>query len=235
MDNPRPRRSWPDDDHALDEKHPRSGTGPTIMILRVGLTGGMASGKSTVGRRFAELGATVIDADRVVHELYRPGAAGHELIVSRYGSEVLRDDGEIDRPRLSSMALSTPEGAQELNALIHPLVIEEEHRQIRELESRAEGDHLVIVEATLLLESGGRDRYQRVVVVDTDLEVQVGRAVSRGMNDHEARTRISRQMNRADRIENADYVIDSSGSLRDTLEQTDEVFARLSRDLSANK
>ena len=93
----------------------------------------------------------------------------------------------------------------------------------------------MVVEATLLLESGGRERYDRIVVVDTDLEVQVERAVSRGLNEDEARTRISRQMNRAERVELADYVIDSSGSIDETIERTDKVFERLADFLSQKK
>jgi dephospho-CoA kinase len=204
------------------------------MILKIGLTGGIASGKSTVGRHLAELGAVVIDADRVVHELYRPGEAGYHALVDRYGEGVLAPDGQIDRPRLSRTALTTPERAEELNQLIHPLVIEEEAHRIASIE--AEGrDRVVVVEATLLLESGGKARYDRIIVVDTDPETQVQRAVARGLSKDEAILRMSRQMSRQDRLALADFVVDSSGSVADTLARVDAVWANLTTELSRKK
>lgn len=201
------------------------------MILKVGLTGGIASGKSTVGRRLAELGAVVIDADRIVHDLYRPGQAGHRALVQRYGEAILTASGEIDRPALSRAALATPEGAEELNRLIHPLVIGEEKRRLEALEAD-EGDHVVVVEATLLLESGGRSRYDQIVVVDTDPETQIARAVRRGLPEDEARVRMSRQMSRADRLARADFVIDSSGPLHETIHRSDTLWQQLTALLS---
>lgn len=201
------------------------------MILRVGLTGGIASGKSTVGRYLARNGAIVIDADDVVRELYRPGRPGHAALVARYGGSVLTAEGEIDRPALSRIALSTPDGARELNHLIHPLVIEEEARRMTEIESHGE-PRIVVVEATLLLESGGRTRYDCIVVVDVDPETQIERAVRRGLSEIETRTRIARQMPRAERLALADFVIDSSGSIDETLQRTNEVWQRLVQLLS---
>ena len=200
------------------------------MILRVGLTGGIASGKSSVGKMFARLGATVIDADRVVAELYRQGDPGYQAIVRRYGREVLRPDGEIDRPKLSALALQTKESAAELNALIHPLVIAQEARMIDAMERESNEDRIVIVEATLLLESGGKDRYHRIVVVDVNPETQLARAEARGLDRAEAARRMARQMSRAERLSQADYVIDNSGSLEETESETRAVFASLERD-----
>jgi dephospho-CoA kinase len=200
------------------------------MILRAGLTGGIASGKSTVGRIFARLGAQVIDADAIVAALYRPGEAGYEAIVRRYGEAVLHTDGEIDRAALSAIALATAESAAELNAMIHPLVIAEEARMI-ETESTSSQDGIVIVEATLLLESGGRERYQRIIVVDLDPETQIDRAVARGLDRNEAKRRMARQMSREERLRQADYVIDNRGTAEQTIEQTREVYAELGRDL----
>ena len=165
------------------------------MILRVGLTGGIASGKSTVMRTLGGLGCMVVDADAVVRSLYRPGEEGYNAIVTRYGRQILDASGEIDRARLSEIAFASPEAAQELNALIHPLVIAREEKMIAEEEERfPDRDRIVVVEATLLLESGGRKRYPRVVVVDVDPEVQVVRAVARGMSEKEARRRMARQI-----------------------------------------
>ena len=180
------------------------------MILRVGLTGGLASGKSTVAELLAGLGCRLVDADEVVDALYRPGRPGHEAIVKTYGPGILTDDGEIDRPKLASIAFSSAQEASRLNALIHPLVIEEERRIIDETNLLGE-DQIVVVEATLLLESGGKERYDVIVVVDVPEEIQVRRAVERGMSEGDARARISRQMSRTNRLSAADEVIDNSG------------------------
>jgi len=200
------------------------------LILTVGLTGGLASGKSTVARLFATLGATAIDADQVVASLYRPGAAGHDALVREYGREIVRADGEIDRVKLADLAFATPESAQRLNALIHPLVIAEEHRLIDAVD-----DGIAVVEATLLLESGGRARYDKIVVVDLLPDVQVERAVTRGMAREDAVRRIARQMPREERLRYADYVIDNSGDARALEAAAERVFDALKRDLETKK
>ncbi len=206
------------------------------MILRVGLTGGIASGKSTIARTFAGLGALTIDADEVVARLYRPGQAGHEAIVRTYGQGVLLPDGEIDRPELAELALSTAEGARQLNALIHPLVIAEEMRLMAEEEQRFPGrDRIVIVEATLLLESGGKARYDRIVVADVPPELQIERGAARGMAREEVARRMARQLPREERLRQADYVIDNSGDVQQTEGETRLVFERLQQDLAAKK
>ncbi len=197
------------------------------MILRAGLTGGIASGKSTVAKTFVRLGAHVIDADAVVAELYRPGNPGFDAIVESYGRHVLRPDGEIDRAKLSAIALADPESASELNALIHPLVIAEEARMMEEEADGSGGDRIVIVEAALLLESGGRNRYDHIIVVDVDPDTQLKRAIARGMDRNEALRRIARQMSREDRLALADYVIDNRGTREETERQTREVYAKL--------
>jgi dephospho-CoA kinase len=200
--------------------------------LYVGLTGGIASGKSTILRQFAALGCITVDADAVVAKLYRRGNAGHEAIVRTYGAEVLRPDGEIDRKKLADVAFANAEEAQKLNALIHPIVIAEEERMMR-----AQGDHdaISIVEATLLLEAGGRQRYDRIVVVDVAPEVQLARAVARGMTREEAARRIAHQMPREERLRHADYVIDNSGDTRAAEKETRRVYELLRRDQEAKK
>jgi dephospho-CoA kinase len=204
-----------------------------LMILRVGLTGGIASGKSTIARHFAALGAATVDADAVVARLYRPGNAGHQAVVRAYGREVLRPDGEIDRQKLADIAFASPEGAKKLNALIHPLVIEEEQRVMRAEEARFPGrDRIFVVEATLLLEAGGRQRYDKIVVVDVDPETQIARGVGRGMAREEVVRRIAHQMPREERLRQADYVIDNSGDPRQAEIETHRVFEKLKADIS---
>lgn len=196
------------------------------MILRVGLTGGIASGKSTVGRLLERMGCKVIDADRIVAGLYAPGAPGWKAIVGSYGTSILDAAGEIDRPRLASLAFRDGESAARLNALIHPLVIAEEERRMA-----AEQEGIVVVEATLLLESGGRQRYDRIIVVTIDPEIQIARAVARGMTAGEARRRRERQMAPEERVRHADYLIDNSGSLAEVEARTEAVYRDLQRDL----
>lgn len=198
------------------------------MRLRAGLTGGIASGKSTILRNFATLGCTTVDADRLVHELYRPGRAGHEALVRTYGRGVLLPSGEIDRQRLADIAFATPEAARQLNALIHPLVIAEEARIAPE-------SGIYVVEATLLLEAGGRERYDRIVVVDVEPEVQLARAVARGMTREEALRRMANQMPREERLRHADYVIDNSGDLAHGEAETRRVYELLLRDVDGGR
>jgi dephospho-CoA kinase len=206
------------------------------MILRVGLTGGIASGKSTVARTLAGLGCVVIDADEVVARLYRPGEAGYEALISAYGREILRPDGEIDRPKLASIAFVDDDSAKKLNDLIHPLVIAEEERIITaEAQRFPDRDRIVVVEATLLLESGGRKRYDRIVVVDSEPELQFDRAVGRGMKREDAERRSARQMSRQQRRRQADSIIENNGDLRTLELETMRVYEKLRADLEAKK
>lgn len=202
------------------------------MILRVGLTGGIASGKSTVARILGELGCYVIDADQIVRSLYRPGEAGHRAIVDAYGDAVLDGTGEIDRARLSRTALSTPEGAAKLNQLIHPLVIAEQQKALAALEAIGE-DRVAVVEATLLIESGGRARFDKIVVVDVPPETQLQRAVRRGLSEDEARLRMGRQLSREERLAAADYVVDNSGSAEELRQRVAQLYATLNSDLQS--
>lgn len=200
------------------------------MILRVGLTGGIASGKSTVAAMLRELGCHVMDADQIVRALYRKGEPGYEAIVATYGSEVLDASGEIDRAKLSRAALSTAEGARKLNALIHPLVIERQQAELAALEASGENG-IAVVEATLLIESGGRKRFDKIVVVDVPRDTQLQRAVGRGSSEKEAALRISRQLAREERLAVADYVIDNSGSADALRSQVERLHDQLQRDL----
>ena len=206
------------------------------MILRAGLTGGIASGKSTISRIFASLGCVTIDADAIVARLYRPGEAGHNVLVETYGRSILTQSGEIDRKKLADIAFADRESAQKLNRLIHPLVIDEEQRLIGSEETRfPDRDRIFVVEATLLLESGGKERYDKIVVVDLDPETQETRAAMRGVSRPDARRRMKNQMSREERLRAADYVIDNNGDRRAAEVETHRVYQKLRDDLEAKK
>jgi len=200
------------------------------MILRTGLTGGIGSGKSTIARIFASLGCITVDADQIVARLYQPGEAGHEALVRTYGSGILLPDGTIDRRKLADVAFASAEAAKALNALIHPLVIAEEARMMGEVR-----EGIVMIEATLLIEAGGKDRYDRIIIVDVDPETQLARAVARGMTREDAARRIAHQLPREERLRYADYVIDNSGDLDAAEAETRRVFAALQSDLAARR
>lgn len=204
------------------------------MILKVGLTGGIASGKSTIMRNFAGLGCVTVDADTIVARLYEPGQLGHEAIVRTYGTAVLAPDGQIDRKKLSDVAFANADEARKLNALIHPIVLDEEARMMAAAEDRGD-DTIYIVEATLLLEAGGRQRYERIVVVDVAPDVQIARAMERGMTREEVTRRIAHQLPREERLRQADYVIDNSGSVEQGFAETLRVYERLQADLEQKK
>lgn len=204
------------------------------MMLRVGLTGGIASGKSTVRERFGALGCHTFDADKLVAHLYEPGHAGHTALVAAYGEQILREDRTVDRVRLANIAFAEPAEARKLNALIHPIVIAHTETLLADYE-RTHDDGIAVVEATLLLESGGRQRYDRIVVVDVEPAVQIARGVARGMAAEEVQRRIAHQLPRAERLRQADYVIDNSGG-RDQLErEVRRVHDLLRADLGAKK
>ena len=206
------------------------------MILRTGLTGGIASGKSAISRMLAALGCMTIDADQIVARLYEPGQAGHTALVKTYGSGILAGNGTVDRRKLADIAFASDESAKALNALIHPLVVAEEAARMAAEEQRAgDDDRIVIVEATLLIEAGGKDRYDRIVVVDAEPETQLARAVARGMTREDAARRIAHQMPREERLRYADYVIDNSGDFDAARAETTRVFQSLMQDLAARR
>lgn len=202
------------------------------MILKVGLTGGIASGKSTVGRILAGLGCVVIDADRIVADLYRPGAPGYEVVLEHYGRGILNAAGEIDRQKLARVAFASERETKILNQLIHPLVIAYENRLIENETGRfPDQRRIVVVEATLLLEAGGKQRYDTIIVVDADPRLQKKRGVDRGMTRGDLEKRMARQMDRESRNAEADYVIVNDGDLDDLHGRTVEVFHLLDEEL----
>lgn len=204
------------------------------MILRVGLTGGIASGKSTVRALLGELGCHTIDADKLVAELYEPGRAGHAALVGAYGNGILRDDGTVDRAKLADIAFAAAGEAKKLNALIHPIVVQSTNELLDEYD-RTHDDGIAVVEATLMIESGGRERYDRIVVVDVAPDIQVERGTARGLSRDEVTRRMANQLDREERLRHADYVIDNSGDVSRLESETRSVYARLLHDLEIKK
>jgi len=207
-------------------------------MLRVGLTGGIASGKSSVGAMFVELGAHLIQADAVAHSLMLPGRPVYAEVVRRFGSEILNSDGTIDRPKLAEAAFGTSGGAaprvQELNEIVHPAVIAEENAWMEEV-GRREADSIAIVEAALILESRATERFDRLIVVTCRPEQRVRRFATRlGISEEAARDEVNRRMAAQipddEKIRAADFVIDNSGSLDATEQEVKQIFAALRRD-----
>lgn len=192
--------------------------------MRVGLTGGIASGKSTVSAMLAELGAVIIDSDKIAREVVARGTPGLAAVVEAFGSEVLTAEGELDRPALGAVVFADEQARERLNAITHPLV----GARSLELEEagRASG-RLVINDIPLLVEVGYAPLFDEVVVVDVPVEVQVARAVERGMSETDVRSRIAAQADRETRLAAASYVIDNTGSLESLRARVREVYDAL--------
>jgi len=196
-------------------------------MLLVGLTGNIASGKSTVARMFTDLGAHGIDADRIVHGLLRSGTQTHVNIVRAFGAQILGPDGEIDRRKLGQIVFSDADKRLQLNALTHPDVEAALVRQISDLkQSFSHG--IVIVDAALMIETGGYKMYRRLIVVTCSPELQIERIMERvGMSEADARARMRSQMPSEEKVKLADYVIDTSGTLGQTRDQVEAIYPDL--------
>jgi len=203
-------------------------------VLRVGLTGGIGSGKSEVSRRLAALGAVIIDADVAARRVVDPGTPGLARIAETFGPGVLRPDGALDRERLGAIVFSDPAQLAKLNAITHPLIGEWMQAAERAATEAADGNPIVVYDAALLAESGRWANYDLVIVVDVPPEVQVDRLVNqRGMPPDQAQARLAAQATREQRLALADLVIDNSGSLEDLDRRVAEVWADLKRRAAA--
>jgi dephospho-CoA kinase len=204
-------------------------------LLKVGLTGGLASGKSVVGEMFVALGAHLIQADQISHQLMQPGEAVYRVVVEHFGRGILNADGTVNRPRLAEVAFGGvgDQGprVQELNQIVHPAVIEKQKEWMEGVGRR--GPHAIaIVEAALILEAGSTGDFDRLLVVTCRPEQRAQRwARQRGVTEEAARREVARRMAAQlpdeVKIKAADYVIDNSGSLDETEAQVREVYARL--------
>jgi dephospho-CoA kinase len=192
--------------------------------MRVGLTGGVASGKSTVSAILEELGAVVVDADVLAREVVAKGTDGLAEVVAAFGPEVLTAEGELDRPAVGALVFADPGRRRELEAIIHPRV----RARGAELEAAAPAGALVVHDIPLLAETGQAAAFDAVIVVDVPPEVQVDRMVAqRGMSEADAQARIAAQADRATRLAVATHVIENTGSIEDLRRRVIEVVAEL--------
>jgi dephospho-CoA kinase len=205
-------------------------------MLKVGLTGGIASGKSTVGRMFVALGAHLIQADEIAHQLMRPGQDVYEEVVRHFGREILNDDGSINRPRLAEAAFgdpggTTPSRVEELNRIVHPAVVRKQEEWMHSV-GRGYPQAVAIVEAALILEAGAARQFDRLIVVTCEPEQRISRWAMRLNVDLEtARREVTRRMAAQlpddKKVQAAHHVIDNSGSLEETEKQVRAVFVQL--------
>ncbi len=198
-------------------------------MRKVGLTGGIASGKSTVSRMFTDLGVPVIDADLIAREAVAPGSRALEAIVDAFGEEVLTEEKSLNRAALGEIVFSDPAKKKVLEGILHPEIIAEQDRRLRDLE-REGRTPVAIVDAAVMIESGSWKRFDSLVVVDCDEPQQIGRLRLRnGMDEEEAVRRVNAQMPLSEKVKYADHVIDNRGSIDDTRKQVEELMKLLSR------
>jgi dephospho-CoA kinase len=206
-----------------------------MTVLTVALTGGIATGKSIVAARLERRGCYIHSADQTAHDLMKPGRSAWREVVSHFGRGILNPDRTIDRARLGTVIFRNERERLWLNRLIHPRVLAKKKRVIHRLEK--EGKYRIYVsEAALTIESGFAPFFDRVVVVHCAGEIQVRRLMARdGIDRRTALARIRSQMPSPEKQSQADYLIDTSGSLKDTLEQTDAVYRGLLGDYRAKR
>jgi dephospho-CoA kinase len=196
-------------------------------MLRVGLTGSIAVGKSFVASVFAELGCHVLDADQTAREVVQKGAAGLEAVVQSFGQEILAPDGTLDRARMASLVFADEEKRVRLNHLLHPFIIARQDEILREWE-REDPNGIGIVDAALMIESGGYKRFDKLIVVHCRAEVQLERLMLRNkLTLAEAQQRIASQMPQEEKQRYADFLIDTSDGFDPARERTVEVYNEL--------
>ncbi len=192
--------------------------------MRIGLTGGIASGKSTAAREFARLGAVLIDADVVAREVVEPGTEGLARLVAYFGERILRPDGRLNRAELGRIVYGDEAARSQLNSIVHPLV----RARREQLEAAAPDGAIVMHDIPLLVETGQQDDFDAVIVVDVPIDIQIERIVKRdGLSREDALNRVAAQASREERLRAATYVIDSSGPKQQTYAQIAEIWDEL--------
>ncbi|MGD8776614.1 MAG: dephospho-CoA kinase [Syntrophobacterales bacterium] len=196
-------------------------------MLKVGLTGGIASGKSTVAKGFARLGAKVLDADEVAREVVLPGRPAWTKLREVFGSDFFQVDQSLNRNKLRRLIFADPEKRLQLNNIVHPEVMREIQHRSEQMAATA-ADAVLVVDVPLLLEVGAADRFDRVVVVYANESVQIDRLMKRdGLSLEEATEALAAQMVLGEKVGKADYVIDNSGTREETQVQVEEVWQEL--------
>ena len=200
-------------------------------ILAVGLTGGIACGKSVVTSEFGRMGAIILDADEIAHKLMQPGGAAYDPVLERFGQEILDARGLIDRVALGRRVFADPRDRWALNSIVHPLVIKEEERLHEEIRLLGE-DRIVVTDAALLIEAGTHKHFDKLVVVYCAEEEQLRRLKQRdGLDADQAMQRIQAQMPLEEKVNLADYTIEATGTGEETRRKAAELFRKLQTDL----
>ena len=198
-------------------------------MLKVGLTGGLACGKSFVGQALARLGCHLIEADRLGHEVLLPEGEAYADVVREFGAGILNEDGTIDRKRLAAEVFGKPEQLATLNRLVHPHVFRRE-QELMDGFARTDPRGITVVEAAILIETGSYKKFDRIILVECDEQKQLERALERdGVNRDQVLARLSRQMPIAEKRKFTHYVINTSGSKEDTLRHVQEIYNSLRR------
>lgn len=196
-------------------------------MLRVGLTGSIAVGKSFVSGILAEHGCHVLDADQTARDVVTQGSPGLEKVVQSFGDSVLNPDGTLDRTRLGELVFADKAKRELLNSILHPYIIAAQDEKLREWEA-LDPNGISVVDAALMIESGGYRRFDKLIVVHCRPEVQLSRLISRsGLTPEEAQARIASQMPQEEKMRYADFLIDTSGDKIDTRNQTERVYRSL--------
>jgi len=204
-------------------------------MLRVGLTGSTGVGKSFVAGVLAELGCHLLDADVTAREVVAPTSVALEKVVAEFGAGVLQSDGALDRRKLGNLVFSDPGRRATLNSILHPYIIARQDELLREREA-VDPESIAVVDAALMIESGGYKRFDKLIVVHCRPEIQIQRLMLRNnLSREEAEQRIGAQMSQDEKKKFADYLIDTSEGFDDARRQTEKVYAALLQDLNLDR
>ena len=195
-------------------------------MKRVGLTGNIGCGKSTVAKMFQELGAYVVDADKIIHSFYKKGHPVYKKVLDTFGEKILDKEGNIDRKKLAEIVFSDEEKLKKLEEITHSSLYEE----LKKIERKLSKDTIFIVEASLLVEKGSYKKFDKLIVVYAPYEVCKERAIKRGLSPEDFQRRWKLQMPIEEKVKFGDYVIDNSRSLEETYEQVKKIYEELKSD-----
>ena len=199
-------------------------------MIKVALTGGIASGKSTVLKMFKELGAKVLDCDRIAKALTRRGNRGYKRIVQEFGPEILDEKGRINRKKLAQIVFFDEEKRKKLNSLIHPLVYERLEKRMKRMR-----EDVVIVDVPLLVESGGEKMFDKIIVVYSEPFVQLNRLIMRGLSEEEALARMKSQASWKERLRVADFVVRGDVDIKETKKEVEKIWENIKNCLQGNE